>query len=43
MCANLIASEGFFLMSKIVWYENFPHQLVNLAMKDISRYKYERL
>lgn len=43
MCADLMVSEGTFLVSKIVQQENFPHQFVNLVMKDVSKCKYERL
>lgn len=43
MCADFITNEGSFLMSKIVWQENFPHKFVNFTMRNIFRCKYEIL
>lgn len=43
MCVDFIASEDSFLVFKIIWKENFSHQCVNLAMRDVSWCRYERL
>lgn len=40
MCANFMASDGFSLVSKFVQNENFPHQLIYLAMRYIFGCKY---
>lgn len=38
-----VASKESQLDKKIIWHENFPQQFVELAIKDVSGFLYERV
>lgn len=41
MCADFVACKGCRLDAKVIWYEIFPKQLVELTMKDVFGFRYE--